>query len=180
MRNALNTRTLRRLDIQGFETVDQQRLAQVAPWQRLAFGLWALLAGVGTVMASPGTLLVLAPIAAFGAANPVHPFDLIYNHGIRRLTHTPELPGRGAPARFACTVGAVGLVAAAWAFSSGHPSFGYALGSILTALAVLVSTTDICIPSMIYRSMFGWPQPRQQTRRVVLSAERVSVASFPG
>jgi hypothetical protein len=37
---------------------------------------------------------------------------------------------------------------------------GYALGGMLTFVALLVSTTDICIPSMIYRSITGWPRAR--------------------
>ena len=31
---------------------------------------------------------------------------------------------------------------------------GYVLGGALTSTAVLVSTTDICIPSMIYNALF--------------------------
>ena len=59
MRQTLNPRTRRLLDIQGFEEVDMQELAPVAPWLRLAFGLCALLGGVGTLLASPIILLVL-------------------------------------------------------------------------------------------------------------------------
>jgi hypothetical protein len=36
------------------------------------------------------------------------------------------------------------------------------LGGSLTAIAGLVSTTDICIPSLIYRTFFGFP-PRRNT-----------------
>jgi hypothetical protein len=51
------------------------------------------------------------------------------------------------------------------AFSAGHPVVGYVLGGVVTLVALLVSTTDICIPSMIYRSLFGWERARdaQQT-----------------
>ena len=48
MRPTLAPRTRRRLDIQGFDPVDEQVLAPVAPWLRLAFDLCALLGGVGT------------------------------------------------------------------------------------------------------------------------------------
>jgi hypothetical protein len=37
---------------------------------------------------------------------------------------------------------------------------GYALGGMLTVVVLLVSTTDICIPSLIYRAIFGWPRAR--------------------
>ncbi len=107
MRQTLTPRTCRLLDIQGFDAVDVQELAPVAPWLRLAFGLCALLGGVGTVFASPTILLVLTPLAALAAASPVHPFDLIYNYGIRHLTGTGPLPRRGVPSRLGCGMGAV-------------------------------------------------------------------------
>ena len=165
MRQTLTPRTYRLLDIQGFDTVDEQVLAPVAPWLRLAFGLCALLGGVGTALASPTMLLVLAPVAALAAASPVHPFDLIYNYGIRHLTGTGPLPRRGAPSRFGCGLAVVFLLITAWTFSAGHAVAGYALGGVLTFVVLLVSTTDICIPSMIYRSIFGWPRARDAQQK---------------
>jgi hypothetical protein len=159
-RGRMTARTLRRLDIQGFDSVDERYLAQVGRWRRLAFVLCASLAAVGTALASPAILLVLAPIAAIAAVSPVHPFDLAYNYGIRHLTGTGPLPRRGAPSRFACGVGSLWLLATAWAFSAGHVAAGYVLGAALTSIALLVATTDICVPSMIFRAVFGQPQPR--------------------
>jgi hypothetical protein len=161
MRQTLTPRTRRLLEIQGFDAVDVLELVPVAPWLRLAFGLCGLLGGVGTLLASPTILLVLALIAALAAASPVHPFDLIYNHGIRHFTGTGPLPKRGAPTRFGCGMGAVLVLVTAWAFSAGHQVAGYALGGALTFVVLLVSTTDICIPSLIYRSIFGWPRARE-------------------
>jgi hypothetical protein len=163
MERSLSTRTCRRLDIQGFDAVDRAALAEVAPWLRLAFGLCTVLAAIGTAMASPVILLALAPVAALAAAFPVHPFDLLYNHVIRHFTGTGPLPKRGAPGRFACGLGAVWVVVTAWAFSAGHAVIGYALGSALVVVGALVSTVDICIPSLIYRSIFGWPRARDDT-----------------
>jgi len=34
---------------------------------------------------------------------------------------------------------------------------GYGLGAALTVTALLVGTTDICIPSMVYRVIFRKP-----------------------
>jgi len=161
MERTLSPRTCRLLDIQGFDTVEQRVLAEVAPWLRLAFTLCTSLAAVGTLTASPVILLLLTPIAALAAVFPVHPFDLIYNHGIRHLTRTRPLPRRGAPARFACGLATVWLLATAWAFYAGHAVLGYSLGGALIVVGTLVSTTDICIPSMIYRALFGAPRPRE-------------------
>jgi hypothetical protein len=154
MGKTLSPTTRRRLDVQGFSDVNDETLAEVAPWLRMAFAMCAVLAGAGTALASPTILWALMPIAALAALFPVHPFDLIYNHGIRYLRNTGPLPKRRAQSRFACGVGAVWLVATAWAFQSGALMVGYILGAGLTGVAVLVSTTDICIPSMTYNALF--------------------------
>ncbi len=145
----------RRLNVQGLCNVDDGTLAEVAPWHRMAFGMCALLAGTGTALASPIFLWILTPIAALAALFPVHPFDLIYNHGIRHLRQTGPLPRRRAQTRFACGIGTLWLVATALAFESDALTLGYILGAALTGSAVLVSTTDICIPSMVYNLLFA-------------------------
>ena len=154
MGTKLSATTRRRLNVQGLSDVDDVSLAETAPWHRMAFGICALLAAAGTVLASPAILWILTAIAALAALFPVHPFDLIYNHGIRYLRNTGPLPKRRAQSRFACGVGAVWLVATALAFQSGALITGYILGGALTSVAALVATTDICIPSMIYNALF--------------------------
>ena len=162
MGSTLKAKRLHRLDVQGFDNVAEERLAEVAPWLRLAFGLCATLAIVGTALASTPLLLTLAGIAFVPALSPVHPFDLTYNHGSRRMTGTPPLPKRGPPSRFACGVGALWLIVTVGAFDAGWTTVGYALGFTLASVAILVSTMDICIPSMLFRAMLGGPRPRPE------------------
>jgi hypothetical protein len=85
MTKTLSAITRQRLNVQGFCDLDDESLAPVASWLRMAFGMCALLAGAGTALASPPILWVLTAIATLAALFPVHPFDLIYNHGIRYL-----------------------------------------------------------------------------------------------
>ena len=113
MGNQLSATTRHRLDVQGFDGVSDQLLAEVAPWLRLAFVLCATLAAIGTITASSALLGTLVVIAALAAVFPVHPFDLLYNHGIRHATGTQPLPKRGVPSRFACGVGAIWLLVVA-------------------------------------------------------------------
>ena len=148
----------RRLEIQGFTEVDQEVLAETAPWLGFPYGICAILAAVGTVLASPAVLLGLTFFSAWGVASPVHPFDYIYNYGIRYVTGTGPFPKRGAPGRFACGLGTVWLVATAWAFYSGMMLAGYILGVLLVFVAGLVGTTHFCIPSLTFRSIFGFPE----------------------
>jgi len=147
----------RRLEIQGFNEVNHRVLEETAPWLRFAFGLCTVLAAVGTILASPPFLVGLAVFSAWGAASPVHPFDYIYNYGIRRFTGTGPLPKRGAPGRFACGLGTVWLLVTAGTFYGGMMLIGYILGGLLVLVAGLVSTIHYCIPSLIYRTIFGFP-----------------------
>ncbi|MBW2466145.1 MAG: DUF4395 domain-containing protein [Deltaproteobacteria bacterium] len=154
---ALSPTIKRRLDIQGFTEVNRVVLEETAPWLRFAYGFCAVLTSVGVALASPAILLGLTFFSAWGAASAVHPFDHIYNYGIRRFTGTGPLPKRGGPGRFACGLGTVWLLVTAWAFYGGFMLTGYILGALLVLVAGLVSTTHFCIPSLIYRAIFGMP-----------------------
>ena len=151
---ALSATTRARLDVQGLCDISDEVLASVTPWHRMAFFLCASLAGVGTLLASPTILFSLTAVSAPAALLPFHPFDLFYNYGIRHLRNTGPLPPRRAQSKFACGVATVWLVATALAFGAGMSVLGYILGALLTGVGMLVGTTDICIPSMIYNALF--------------------------
>jgi hypothetical protein len=156
----LSPTTRLRLDIQGFEGEPDSTLAPVARWLRLAFGLCASLAIVGLLFRFHPLLWTLTGVAALGALSPVHPFDLLYNHAIRYLTKTGPLPRRGVPSRFACGLGSVWMAATILLLGAGRTTLALVLGWTLVGVAVLVSTTDICIPSLTYRLFFGFPPRR--------------------
>jgi hypothetical protein len=146
----LSPSTVRRLCTQGFNAVDESWLAEVAPWLRLSPALCATIAALGTATTSPPVLFALAGTAFLGMILPFHPFDLIHNYGIRFLVRKRPLPPNGAPRRFACGIAAVWLIATALLFSAGEPTAGYVLGIMFVAVAGLVATTDICIPSIAF------------------------------
>jgi hypothetical protein len=143
-----------RLHTQGFEDASDSDLFQVERWLRFTPALCGLIVAAGTVFAEPWVFFALAPIAALGTAFPVHPFDLLYNYGLRHLTHTPALPPNGAPRRFACGMATVWIIAIGVSFAMGAPVPGYVLGALMAAVAGLLATTHVCIPSMIYRATF--------------------------
>jgi hypothetical protein len=149
---------LDRLDAQGYVNVDRRTLRQVEPWLRWSPMFCAIVMATGTALASPWVLWGLAVTAALGTVMPSHPFDYVYNFGVRRLTGTPPLPANGAPRKFACGIATVWLVVTGTAFAADLTLFGYVLGGVLTAVAALVATTHFCIPSLIYGLIFGRPQ----------------------
>jgi hypothetical protein len=143
-----------RLEAQGFCDLDAAVLGELAPWLRWSPAICTVVMTVGVAMRSPAVLWSLAAIAFLGALLPFHPFDLLYNYGARYLTGTRPLPHHGPQRRFACGLAAPWLLGTGWAFYVGADMVGYALGVPLILVAGLVSTTHICIPSMIYNALF--------------------------
>jgi hypothetical protein len=154
---SLSTAVRNRLHTQGFVDVDEATLGRVAPWLRWSPAICTTIVIIGTALASPWILWALVPLAAAGALLPRHPFDYVYNLGVRRLTRTPPLPEHRAPRRFACGMAAMCVTATGAAFAAGAPAAGYALGGMLAAVGGLVSVTHFCIPSTIYGLVFGKP-----------------------
>ncbi len=143
------------LAIQGFDDVDEATLAQTQGWLRMSPAMCAAITVLGTALASPPILWLLAVAAGLGAILPFHPFDLIYNLGVRRVTGGPKLPESRSPRRFACAAGTVWLVTTGALFAVGLNVAAYVLGGAFIATAGLVATTHICIPSIIYRTVCG-------------------------
>ena len=137
------SKQLSRYRVQGTQDIDQVTLDEIGNWLRLAVATCAVLAATGTVLASPIFFYALVPIALASAIFEVHPVDHIYNHLIRRFSGTRPLPKRGIPTRLACGIGAVMMVIAVFAFSSGATAFGYAMGGQVAFIAGLAATTDI-------------------------------------
>lgn len=146
-----------RLEAQGFRNLDDETLAEIGPWMRWAPAICAPVMALGTIFASPPVLWGLAVIALFGVVFPRHPFDLLYNYGVRQLTRTRPLPRHGPQRRFACGLATVWLAATGLAFHEGAMVLGYVLGGVLTAVAVLVAVTHFCIPSLVYNTLFLRP-----------------------
>ena len=145
----------RRLEAQGFLGLSDETLAEVGPWLRLAPAICMVWTAVGTYLGSATVLWALVPFAALGTVLPGHPFDVIYNYGIRRVTGTRELPRYNAPRRFACAVGTVWLTGTGLAFYAGAASIGYLLGGLLVVVAGLAAFTDFCVASFIWGRLFG-------------------------
>src|SRR6266568_8774693 len=79
------------IQAQGFCGLDDKTYAQINYPLRLSPAICMLWTAVGTALASPMILWALAPFAALGAILPGHPFDVLYNYGLRHLSVTPRL-----------------------------------------------------------------------------------------
>jgi len=93
-------------------------------------------------------------VAFLGVILPYHPFDYIYNHLLRGMLGKPKLPPRSKQLKFACVVATLWLIVTTYLFYAGLATAGYVVGGLLVSVAFIVSTTDFCIPSMIYNFIF--------------------------
>lgn len=142
-----------RLEAQGFCGLNDEALAQLAPWMRWTYTLGTLVTLIGVMLMSPVVLWVLAAITSVGIFLPFHPFDLLYNYGMRYLTRTGPLPNSGPQRHFVFVVATVWLIATGWAFYVGADIVGITLGVLLIFVGGLASTTNFCIPSFIYNTV---------------------------
>jgi len=115
----------------------------------------------GVALMSPAVLWVLAAITSLGIFLPFHPFDLLYNYGVRYMTGTGPFPKQGPQRRFVFALATVWLVATGWAFHTGSNIVGFALGVPLILVAALASVTHFCIPSFVYNTIVN---PRERPR----------------
>jgi hypothetical protein len=116
---------------------------------RFPTGLCFALVALGLALESAVVILALVPIGAAAGWTRRHPFDLIWNHGLRRLSTAPELPPNPAPRRHAFKLGTVWLLVIGLLFAFGQPTAALILGSILLPVCGLVTLTNLCIPSTL-------------------------------
>ena len=94
-------------------------------------------------------ILALVPIGVVAGWSPRHPFDHLWNHGLRHLSKAPELPPNPTPRRHAFKLAAVWLLAVGVLFAVGQSTIALGLGIVLVAVCGLVTTTNFCIPSTL-------------------------------
>ncbi len=152
---AISPRLQTWLELRGIACSIDPEFTKLVPWLRTTFVLCGSLVGIGTAFAFTPLLWAMVPIAAAGAIFTVHPFDLIYNYGLRHLTGTRKLPPNGTPTRLACGLATGWIASVALLFNLGVAPLGYVLGGMLTSVAALVSITHFCIPSFIYQFVVG-------------------------
>lgn len=114
---------------------------------RLSTGLCLVLVGIGLALESAPMLAALAVVGAVAGVSPRHPFDLLWNHGLRHLTGGPALPPNPARRRHAFKLATVWLLAVAGLLAAGLTVAALALGGLLMAACTAVTAANLCIPS---------------------------------
>ena len=144
----------RRLQVQGYQNYSDRELNDYKYGIRFAYLLCITFFAIGLIYNSIPVLAFIALIAFGGAFPPYHPFDYLYNGVVRHILNKPKMPPRTKQGRFACGIASAWLAITIYLLYNGYVLFGNIMGATLFAVGALVSTTDICIPSMVYNLLF--------------------------
>ena len=166
----ISTTARERIQAQGFCGLSDATYAQINYPLRLSPGIMMVWVLVGTVLASAHILRALVPFTALGAILPGHPFDVLYNYGLRYLMGTQELPRYGFRRRMAFAVATTMMSLAAWGFQADVPLLGYIIGGAMVASTCLNVITGICGPAMLAARLFGKVKCEEPERYVRLKA----------
>lgn len=144
-----------RIQAQGFCGLDDSSYQQLNYPLRLSPAICMLWAAIGTYLVSANVLWALVPFAALGAILPGHPFDAIYNYGLRYINDTVRIPVYPARRRFACVMATIMTLITAWGFQAGYLLLAQIMGWSLVAAAFINVSTGFCVPSFIARLIIG-------------------------
>jgi hypothetical protein len=143
------------LRVQGyFLTAEETRALR---WGlRFPTALCLALVATGLAIQSAPLILALVPIGVIAGWTRHHPFDYLWNYGLRRLTGGPELPPNPTPRRHAFKLASVWLLAVGVLFAVGAPAIALVLGIALVASCGVVTATNFCIPSTLLAAWWRW------------------------
>ena len=138
----------RNLRVQGYAlTAEESRALR---WGlRIPTALCLALVIVGLALQSAVLILALVPMGAIAGWTRRHPFDLIWNHGLRHLSGAPELSANPTPRRHAFKLATVWLLVVGLLFAFGQPTAALILGALMVAVCGLLTTTNYCVPSAL-------------------------------
>ena len=148
-------KTRKLLEMQGFYGVADEDLAKVDFGLRVSPIICVSLAAIATYAGSAPLFWALLPFAVLGGILPGHPFDVVYNYGLRHWIKGPRLPRYPAPRHFACVLASLFIIAAALSFQTGAVLTGQVIAGVLIVTAMVPITTGFCVPSFLYRLITG-------------------------
>ena len=149
------------LETQGY-CLSPAAARQLRVGLRFPTALCLALVVTGLALESALMTALLVPVGAVAAWSSRHPFDHLWNHGIRYLTSAPPLPPNPTRRRHAFKLATVWLTGVAVLFAIGATTAALVLGGVLVAVCSLVTATNFCIPS----TMLAWLDARRRREAI--------------
>jgi hypothetical protein len=131
---------------QGYCLTDEQ-LHELRFGIRFPTALCLPLVLTGFVLESPAILISLAAVGAIAGFGPRHPFDLVWNYGMRHALGGPELPPNPRRRRHAFKLGTALLLTGAGLLLAGLSVPALALGGALVVACASATVLNLCLPS---------------------------------
>lgn len=147
----LTERLRARLSVQGY-ACEEALVGQMAPWLRWTPALSAIWIAAGTTARTPSIFWSYSLCAAAGAAG-WHPFDALFNKGVRHVFGLPRLPSNPPPRRFSMALAAICSGVTGLLFYQGLDNAGLVAGGLMTVAALTVATTQFCLGAWVWQRL---------------------------
>ncbi len=136
-------------------------------WLGLRFSTALCLALVvtGLALGSPALVFLLSGVGAIAGFTSRHPFDHLWNHGVRHLVDAPVLPANPVRRRHAFKLATTWLLTVGALLAAGATTPALILGGLVVAACATVTITNLCLPS----EALAWWQ-RRSTHKEALAA----------
>ena len=134
------------LSTQGYCLSDAER-RELSVGLRFSTGLCLTLVLVALALESPVMVFALSVIGVIAGFSARHPFDHLWNYGVRHLVGGPPLPPNPTRRRHAFKVATAWLVVVGGLLAAGATIVALALGGLLVAACATVTATNLCLPS---------------------------------
>jgi hypothetical protein len=144
------------LTTQGYCPSDAER-RELALGLRFSTGLCLSLVVVALVLQSAVMVFALTGIGVVASVAARHPFDHVWNHGVRHVVGGPVLPPNPRRHRDAFKVATGWLAIVGTLLAAGATTVALMLGGLLVAACATVTAANLCLPSEI----FAWLQRRR-------------------
>ena len=150
------------LSTQGYCLSDTER-RELSVGLRFSTGLCLALVIVALALESPVMVFALSVIGVIAGLSARHPFDHLWNHGVRHLVGGPPLPPNPTRRRHAFKVATAWLVVVGGLLAASATIVALALGGLLVAACATVTATNLCLPS----EALAWWERRTTHEKVI-------------
>jgi hypothetical protein len=115
----------------------------------------------GLALESALMIALLVPVGAVAGWSARHPFDHLWNRGVRLLVGGPELPPNPPRRRHSFKLATAWLATVATLLAAGASTAALVLGGVLVATCSLVTVTNFCVPSTVLALLERWHGRRE-------------------
>lgn len=150
------------LTTQGYCLSDAER-RELVVGLRFSTGLCLAFVVVALALASPAMVFGLSAIGVVAGLSARHPFDHLWNHGVRRIVGGPPLPPNPTRRRHAFRIATAWLLVVGTLLAAGPTTAGLILGGLLVAACATVTATNLCLPS----EAFAWWDRHTQRKHAI-------------